>query len=76
MANGGFPSFVGTSVDSLRDADGKPLGKALLETSMSGHGSVEYRWTNPVTHKAEPKVSFVEKLGDDVCGVGAYSSKQ
>jgi cytochrome c len=73
VANGAYPSFVGTSADALRDADGKPLGKALVEAgSREGGGSVEYPHINPVSHKPEEKVSFVEKLGDDVCGVGAY----
>ena len=73
VANGGYPSFVGMSVDVLKDADGKPLGKALWEMGSRDHGgSVEYPHINPVSHKPEPKVSFVEKMGDDVCGVGAY----
>lgn len=76
VANGGFPSFVGTSVDALKDADGKPLGKTLWETgSGKGQGSVEYQWINPLSHKTEPKVSFVQKVGEDVCGVGAYNPK-
>ena len=77
VANGGYPSFVGTSVDILRDADGKLLGKALLETaSRAGGGSVEYPHINPVSHKPEPKVTFVQKAGEDVCGVGAYNPKK
>lgn len=74
-ANGGYPSFVGLSADLLKDADGKLLGKALWEAgSRDGGGSVEYPHINPVSHKPEPKVSFVEKVGEDLCGVGAYKS--
>jgi hypothetical protein len=29
-----------------------------------------------VTHKTERKVSFVQKVGDDVCGVEAYQPGQ
>jgi len=73
-ANGAFPSYVGTSADALKDADGKDLGKAIWEVASSkGEGSVQYRWINPVSHKIEPKISFVQKIGDDVCGVGAYN---
>jgi len=73
VANGGYPSYVGMSVDVLKDADGHVLGKALLDAAAHvGGGSVEYPHVNPVSHKPEPKVSFVEKAGDDVCGVGAY----
>ena len=73
VANGGYPSFVGLSADVLKDADGKLLGKALWEAgSRDGGGSVEYPHINPVSHKPERKVSFVEKMGEDLCGVGAY----
>src|SRR5262245_23067730 len=72
-ANGGYPAFVGQSADTFKDADGKPLGGALWDTgSHAGGGSVAYPHVNPVSHKPEPKVSFVEKVGEDVCGVGAY----
>jgi len=73
-ANGGFPRYVGTSVNLITDAEGHPLGQRLIE-SVKGkeHGEVHYHWINPVTHKAEPKTAFTVKLGDDVCGVGAYS---
>ena len=74
VANGGFPSYVGMSADQIKDAKGNPVGKSILDTAHSnGEGSVEYLWLNPVSHKTESKISFVEKVGDDVCGVGAYN---
>ena len=73
VANGGFPSYVGSSADLLKDAAGKPLGKALWDAGSNGEGSVRYEWLNPVSHKTEHKVSFVQKAGNDVCLVGAYS---
>ena len=74
IANGGFPQFVGTSADALQDADGKSLGKALWDAaSNTSEGSVKYRWTNPVSGKTERKIGFVQKIGEDVCGVGAYN---
>ena len=74
IANGGFPYLVGTSVDAWKDADGKPLGRTSFDVASSkGEGSVAYRWYNPVSGKLEPKVLFVQKIGDDVCGVGAYN---
>jgi cytochrome c len=76
VANGGYPSYVGASADILKDAEGKLLGKALLEAgSREGGGSVEYPHLNPVSHRPEGKVSFVQKVGEDVCGVGAYNAK-
>jgi cytochrome c len=73
VANGGFPSVVGTSADALKDADGRPLGKTIWDAGSKGEGSVRYRWYNPVSSKMEPKVAFAQKVGDDVCGVGAYN---
>jgi cytochrome c len=73
-ANGGFPQYVGLSPDILKDAEGKPLGKSIWETGNSkGEGSVEHLMTNPVSRKIERKITFVQKIGDDVCGVGAYN---
>ena len=74
IANGGFPYLVGSSADAWKDADGKSLGRTSFEVASSkGEGSVAYRWYNPVSGKLEPKVLFVQKIGDDVCGVGAYN---
>lgn len=73
VANGGFPHLVGSSADQLKDADGKPLGTSLWGAAGKGEGSVRYRWMNPLTGKSEPKISFVQKAGDDICLVGAYT---
>ncbi len=74
LANGGFPQYVGTSNDAWKDADGKPLGQAILDAAKnSADGSLKYHWINPVSHGMEPKIAFVQKVGDDVCGVGAYN---
>jgi hypothetical protein len=74
-ANGGFPQYVGASADAWKDAEGKSVGKAGWDvaTSKPEGGFVSYRWFNPVTHKMEPKVTFFQKAGEDVCGVGAYN---
>lgn len=73
-ANGGFPQYVGLSADVLKDAEGKPVGRALWDVVKSkGEGSVQYRMINPVSGKTEPKITFGQKVGDDVCGVGAYN---
>jgi cytochrome c len=74
-ADGGFPKLVGTSCDELRDADGHPLGESLWDASAKkGEGSIRYRMNNPVSHNVEPKITFYEKVADDLlCGVGAYN---
>ncbi len=73
-ANGGFPQYVGSSADALMDADGKPLGKTAWDTaSTTAVNSVNYQWLNPVSGQMEPKTLFFQKVGTDVCGVGAYN---
>ena len=73
-ATGGYPSLVGSSADAWKDADHKPLGTRIWDLALSkGEGSVEYRWYNPVSGKIEPKVFFIQKVGEDACGVGAYN---
>jgi cytochrome c len=72
-ANGGFSQYVGMNVDVMKDADGKSLGKTIWDQAQaSGEGSIEYRWTNPVSQHTENKIAFFKKVGTDVCGVGAY----
>lgn len=64
--------MVGVDATTLKDPDGKEIGKAMMEAAKKGGGSVEYRWMNPVSQKVEPKVSFIKKAGSQSCGVGAY----
>ena len=73
VANGGFPNLVGTSVDAWKDADGNQVGKAIRQALAKGEASVKYNWYNPVTRALEHKVFFFQKVGDDICGVGAYT---
>jgi len=74
VANGGFPQYVGYPAGALKDVNGKSVGKAGWDVANAkGEGTVKYQWINPVTHKMEPKISFFQKAGEDVCGVGAYN---
>ncbi len=64
-ANGGFPNLVGSSVE--------PLSRAAWDSASKNQiGSVNYSWLDPVSGKTEPKTFYFEKVGSDVCGVGAY----
>lgn len=73
VSHGGDPAQVGVSFDTLKDVDGTAFGAAIWEAGQQpAGGRVEYKWLNPATGAIEPKVTFVRKAGDDVCGVGAY----
>ena len=64
-ANGGFPNLVGSSVE--------PLGKARWDAATTGKiDSISYSYIDPVTKVNTPKTFYYEKVGTDVCGVGAY----
>src|SRR5262249_8300053 len=74
-ANGFLPGRVGAP-NVPRGGDGEAGAKSGGGVaSTQGSGRVEYRWMNPVTDQIEPKISFFQKLGNDVCGVGAYNAK-
>jgi cytochrome c len=65
-ANGGFPNLVGSSVE--------PISRTAWDAAKQDQiDSVSYSWLNPANGLNEPKTFFYEKIGSDVCGVGAYT---
>jgi cytochrome c len=66
------PALIGTDIASVKDADGNSIGAAMLKMIAAGGGSIDYRFLNPMTGKVENKQSFLQKAGDQVCGVGVY----
>lgn len=74
VANGGYPAYVGTSADQIKDLDGKPLGRTAWEAvERTGEGSVEYRLPNPMNRQVELKTTFFRRMDAGVlCGVGAF----
>ena len=67
------PSLVGKSLKDLKDKAGKPLGQEIYAAAKPGTISdVSYMWPRPGTTEPVQKVSFVTKVGDQVCAVGYY----
>lgn len=67
------PKLVGKDMTEVKDADGKYFTKEFLATANGpGKGWVDYRWTNPVSKKIEPKSTYLEKVGDIFVGCGIY----
>jgi hypothetical protein len=62
----------GVDVATLKDPDGKQIGREMIEIAKRGGGSIEYRWVNPISKEVEPKISFLKPAGRQTCGVGAY----
>ncbi len=74
--NGNFtahPTLVGKSLKELKDKAGKPLGEEIYKVAQEGKISeVNYMWPRPGSTEPVQKVSFVTKVGDQVCAVGYY----
>ena len=72
-ASGANPKLVGSSVLDLTDVEGNPVFEKMLEvTKDKGEGSVEYVWLNRQTNQVEDKSSHIQKVGDNIVGVGHY----
>ena len=74
LAHGANAKQIGRDLIDLTDIDGKYFVKervAMTRSKPSGFWQ-EYKFTNPVSRKIEPKVMYCEKLDDTaVCG-GVY----
>ena len=67
------PSLVGKSLKELKDKAGKPLGEEIYKVAQEGKTSeVTYMWPRPGSTEPVQKVTFVTKVGDQVCAVGYY----
>ncbi len=67
------PTLTGKSLKDLKDKAGAPLGEEIYKTASEGAVSeVSYMWPRPGTTEPVQKVSYVTKVGDQVCAVGYY----
>ena len=75
VAQGANPAMVGKVLMDMKDPDGRPVIKDLLEIAKSkGKGWYDYRWSNPANKKLETKTSYVERLDDLMIGCGFYKA--
>jgi signal transduction histidine kinase len=72
-AHGANEKMIGKNLIDLKDVDGKAFVKERVELSQSkGTFWQDYKFTNPVSKKIEPKQMYCETLDDTaVCG-GIY----
>ena len=67
------PQLAGKSMKTLKGQDGEPLGMRLYESAKEGEiNEIEYNWPKPGSKDPAKKVSYVTKIGDQVCAVGYY----
>src|SRR5215468_3694421 len=78
QAHAARAELVGKSLYDFRDQDGVYPARNTVEVARTtGHGWIDYRWTNPKTNLVEAKSTYVEKLGDRYAiGVGIYKDEQ
>jgi len=73
LAHGANPKMIGKDLMDLKDSDGKPFVKERIEIAKAkGSGWQDYKFTNPVTKKVEPKSQYFEKTGDIIVACGFY----
>jgi cytochrome c len=73
LAHGSNMKLVGTDAIDNLDVDGKPFVRERVELARKqSEFWQEYKFSNPVTKKVEPKLMYCERLNETaVCG-GVY----
>ncbi len=67
------PALAGKHMSEIKDVDGKMVVEEMVKAAEEGKvAEVEYKWPRPGSTEPLPKVSYVTKIGDQVCGVGYY----
>ena len=72
-AHGANEKMIGKNLIELKDIDGKLFVKERVDLAQSkGTFWQDYKFTNPVSKKIEPKAMYCEKLDDAVVCGGIY----
>ncbi len=73
LAHGANGKMVGKNLIDLKDVDGKAFVKERVDLAKAkGTFWQDYKFTDPLTKKIEPKTTYCEKLAETaVCG-GIY----
>jgi len=73
MAHGANEKMVGRNLIDLKDMDGKEFVRERLNLAKTKPSFwQDYKFTNPVSKKIEPKAMYCEKLEDVVVCGGIY----
>lgn len=76
LAHGVNPKMIGKDLIELKDPDGKAYIKERVEMMKTkDHGWQDFKFTNPVSKKIEPKTAYIERVGDVIVMCGAYKAK-
>jgi cytochrome c len=73
LAHGANEKQIGRNLIDLKDIDGKLFVKERVDLALKqGTFWQEYKFTDPVTHKIEPKEMYCERLDQAVVCGGIY----
>ena len=71
--NTAHPTQRGKDIREAKDKNGKAFGEEIFRVAEEGKiKEVSYMWPKPGSTEPVQKVSYVTKVGDQVCGVGYY----
>ena len=72
-AHGANEKMIGKNLIDLKDVDGKAFVKERVDmASTKATFWQDYKFTNPVSKKIEPKSAYCEKLDDSIICGGIY----
>jgi cytochrome c len=72
-AHGANEKMIGKNLIDLKDVDGKPFVKERVDMAAAKPTFwQDYKFTNPVSKKIEPKSMYCEKLDDSIVCGGIY----
>ena len=63
---------LGQDTMALKDVDGRPFGRTMIETATAEGTWVDYKWPNPETGKIGAKSSWIVKADGYIFGCGIY----
>jgi len=73
VAHGFNSKMIGKDLFEMKDTDGKYFVKERIEIGKTkGKGWQDYKFTDPITKKIEPKSAYVERVEDLIVGCGVY----
>ena len=73
LAHGANDKMVGKNLIDLKDIDGKAFVKERVEMAQTNSSYwQDYKFTDPVTRKIEPKTTYCERLDASVVCGGIY----
>ncbi|OYV02387.1 MAG: histidine kinase [Burkholderiales bacterium PBB5] len=74
LAHGANPKLVGKDLLGMKDPDGKPLIKMLIDVAKDkGKGWTDtVKFRNPVNDNIQTRVNYIERVGDFAIGSGYF----